>query len=128
MNQGELEVVKQEMARVNIDILGIIELKCTRMGKFNSDDHYIYYCGQESLRRNGVALIVNEKVQNAYFGATSKMIEWFLFFSKPFTTTVIQVYDPTTNAEVERFYEDLQDLLAQFSSVVQSCLTLLDLL
>ena len=65
MNQGKLEVVKQEMARVNIDILGINELKWTGMGEFNSDDHYIYYCGQESLRRNGVALIVNERVQNA---------------------------------------------------------------
>ena len=114
------------MARVNIDILGISELKCTRMGEFNSDDHYIYYCGQESLRRNGVALIVNKKVQNAYFGATSKMIEWFLFFSKPFNITVIQVYDPTTNAEVEWFYEDLQDLLVQFSSVAQLCPTLGD--
>ena len=68
MNQGKLEVVKQEMARVNIDILGIIKLKWTRMGEFNSDDHYIYYCGQESLRRNGVALIVNKKVQNAELG------------------------------------------------------------
>ena len=65
MNQGKLEVVKQEMARVNINILGISELKWTRMGEFNSDDHYIYYCGQESLRRNGVALIVNKRVQNA---------------------------------------------------------------
>ena len=73
MNQGKLEVVKQEMARMNLDNLAISELKWTRMGE--SDNHYIYYCGQESLRRNGVALIVNEKVQNAYFGATSKMIE-----------------------------------------------------
>ena len=114
MNQGKLKVVKQEMARVNIDILGISELKWTRMDEFNPADHYIYYCGQESLRRNGVALIVNEKVQNAYFGATSKMIEWFLFFSKPFTTTVIQVYAPTSNAEefeIEWLYEDWQDLL-----------------
>ena len=62
MNQGKLEVVKQEMARVNIDILGISELRRTRMGEFNSDDHYIYYCGQESLRRNGVAIIVNKIV------------------------------------------------------------------
>ena len=65
MNQGKLEVVRQEMARVNIDILGISELKWTGMDEFNSDDHYIYYCGQESLRRNGVALIVNKKFQNA---------------------------------------------------------------
>ena len=75
MNQGKLKVVKQEMARVNIDILGISELKQTRMGEFNLNGHYVFYCGQESLRRNGVALIVNKKVQNAYFGATSKMIE-----------------------------------------------------
>ena len=68
MNQGKLEVVKQEMARVNIDILAISELKWTGMGKFNSDDHYIYYCGQESLRRNGVALIVNKRVQNVILG------------------------------------------------------------
>ena len=68
MNQGKLEVLKQEMARVNIDILGISELKCTGMSKFNSDDHYIYYCGQESLRRKGVALIVNKRVQNAVLG------------------------------------------------------------
>ena len=72
MNQSKLEVVKQEIARVNINILGISELKWTGMGKFNSDDHYIYYCGQESLRRNGVALIVNKKVQNAYLDAISK--------------------------------------------------------
>ena len=72
MNQGKLEVVKQEMARVNIDILGISELKWTRMGKFNSDDHYIYYCGQESLRRNGVALTVNRRVQNAVPGCNLK--------------------------------------------------------
>ena len=64
MNQGKLEVVKQEMARVNVDILGISELKWTGMGEFNSDDHYIYYCGQESLRRNGVAIMVNKRVQN----------------------------------------------------------------
>ena len=68
MNQGKLEVVKQEMARVNVDILGISELKCTGMGEFNSDDHYIYYCGQESLRRNGVAIIVKRRVQNAVLG------------------------------------------------------------
>ena len=72
MNQGTLEVVKQEMARVNIDILGISELKWTKMGKFNSDDYYIYYCGQESLRRNVVVLIVNERVQTQYFVVISK--------------------------------------------------------
>ena len=75
MNQGKLEVVKQDMARVNVDLLGISELKWTGMGEFNSDDHYIYYCGQEPLRRNGVALIVKKRVQNALFGAISKMTE-----------------------------------------------------
>ena len=72
MNQGKLEVVKQEIARVNIDILGISELKLPGMGKFNSDDHYIYYCGQESLRRNGVAIVVNRRVQNAVPGRNLK--------------------------------------------------------
>jgi len=75
MNQGKLEVVKQEMARVNIDILGISELKWTGMGEFNSDDHYIYYCGQESLRRIGVALIVNKRVEVRYLGTVSNMTE-----------------------------------------------------
>ena len=82
MNQGKLEVVKQQMARVNIDILGISELKWTRMGEFNSDDHYVYYCGQESLRRNGVALIVTKESEMQYLGAISKMTEWSLFISK----------------------------------------------
>ena len=82
MNQGKLEVVKQEMARVNVDMLGISELKWTGMGEFNSDDHYIYYCGQESLRRNGVAIMVNKRVQNAVLDAVSKMTEWSLFVSK----------------------------------------------
>ena len=72
MNQGKLEVVKQEMPRVNVDILGISKLKCTGMGEFNSDDHYIYYCGQEALRRNGVAIMVNKKVQNAVLGCNLK--------------------------------------------------------
>ena len=75
MNQGKLEVVKQEMARVNVEILGISELKCTGMGDFNSEDHYIYYCGQESLRRNGVAIIVNRRVQNSVLGCNLKMTE-----------------------------------------------------
>ena len=116
MNQGKLEVVRQEMARVNVDILGISELKWTGMGEFNSDDHYIYYCGQESLRRNGVAMMVNKRVQNAVLGCNLKndrMISVRLQ-DKPFTITVVQVYAPTSNAEeteVERFYEDLQDLL-----------------
>ena len=109
MNQGKLEVVKQEMAGVNINILGISELKWTGMGEFNSDDHYIYYFGQESLRRNGVAIMVNKRVRNAVL---DRMIS-VRFQGKPFTITVIQVYAPTTNAEeaeVEQFYEDLQDL------------------
>ena len=111
-----MEVVKQEMARVNINVLGISELKWTRMGEFNSDDHYIYYCGQESLRRNEVAIIVNKRVRNAVLGCNLKndrMIS-VRFQGKPFIITVIQVYVPTSNAEeakVERFYEDLQDLL-----------------
>ena len=116
MNQGKLEVVKQEMARVNTNILGISKLKWTRMGEFNSDDHYVYYCGQESLRRNGVAIIVNKRVQNAVLGCNLKnnrMIS-VCFQGKPFNITVIPVYSPTSNAEeaeVEWFYEDLQDLL-----------------
>ena len=82
MNQGKLEVVKQEMARMNIDILGISELKWTGMDEFNSDDHYICYCGQESLRRDGVAIIVNRRIQMQYLDAASKMAEWSLFVSK----------------------------------------------
>ena len=107
-------MVKQEVARVNIDILGISELKWMGMGKFNSDDHYIYYCGQESLKRNGVAIIVNRRVQNAVLGCDLKndrMISLH-FQGKPFTITIIQVYAVTSNAEkaeVEWFYEDLQD-------------------
>ena len=116
MNQGKLEVVKQEMARVNINILGISKLKWTGMGELNSDDRYIYYCGQESLRRNGVAIMVNERVQNAVLGCNLKndrMISVHLQ-GKPFNINIIQVYAPTSNAEeaeVERFYGDLQDLL-----------------
>ena len=116
MNQGKLEVVKQEMARVNVDILGNSELKWTGMGEFNSDDHYIYYCRQESLRRNGVAIMVNKRVLNAVLGCNLKnnrMIS-VCFQGKPFNIMVIQVYAPTSDAEeaeVERFYEGLQDLL-----------------
>ena len=115
MNQGKVEVVKQEIARVNGDILGISELKWTGMGEFNSDDHRIYHCGQESLRRNGVAIMVNKRVRNAVLGCNLKndiMISVFLQ-GKPFNITVIQVYAPTSNAEeteVELFNEDLQDL------------------
>ena len=116
MNQGKLEVVKQEMARVNTDILGISELKWTGMGELNSNDHCIYYCGQESLRRNGVAMMVNKKVQNAVLGCNLKndRIISVHLQGKPFNITVIQVYAPTSNAEeaeVEWFYEDLQNLL-----------------
>ena len=118
MNQGKSEVVKQEMARVNVDISGISELKWTGMGKFNSDDHCIYYCGQESLRRNRVALIVNKRVQNAVLGCkfkNNRMISVH-FQGKPFNITVIQVCAPTSNAkeaEVERCYEHLLELTPQ---------------
>jgi len=116
MNQGKLEMVKQEMARVIVNTLGISELKWTGMGEFNSDGHYIYYCGQESLRRNGVAIIVSKRVQNALHACNLKedrMIS-ILFQDKPFNIMVIQIYALSTNAEeaeVERFYEDLEDLL-----------------
>ena len=115
MNQGKLEVVKQEMAGVNIDILGIRGLKWIGMGEFNSDDHYIYYCGQESLRRNGETIIVN-KSSKCSIGCNLKndrMIS-VLFQGKPFNIMLIQAYAPTSNAEeaeVEQFYEDLQGLL-----------------
>ena len=115
MQQGKLEMVKQEMARVNVDLLGISKLKWTGRGEFNSDDKYIYYCGQESLRGNGVAIIIKKRVQNAVLGCNLKndrMISVH-FQGKPFNITVIQVYAPTSNAkeaEVEWFYEDLQDL------------------
>jgi len=102
MNQGKLEVVKQEMARVNVNILGISELKWTGMGEFNSDDHYIYYCRQESLRRNGVAIMVNKRVRNAVLGRNLKNDRMFSV-----SKTVIQAYAPTSNTEeaaVEWFY------------------------
>ena len=116
MNQGKLEVVKHEMTRVNTDILGISELKWAGMREFNSDDHYIYYCGQESLRKNGIAITVNKRVQNAVLGCNLKNNRMISagFQGKPFNITVIQVYAPTRNAkeaEVEWLYEDLQDLL-----------------
>ena len=116
MNQGKSEVVKQEMARVNIGILGISELKWIRLGELNSDEHYIYYCGQESLRRNEIALIVNRKVQNAVLGCNLKNYRMIsvCFQGKPFNTTVIEVYASTSNAkeaEVEQFYEHLRELL-----------------
>ena len=112
MNQVKLEEVKQENARVNVIILGISQLKWTRMGAFNSDGHYIYYCRQESLRRNGVAIMVNKKVLNAVLGCNLKndrMIS-VRFQGKPFNITVTQVYSPISNteeAEVEQIYEDL---------------------
>ena len=115
------------MARVNINIPGISELKWTGMGEFNSDDHYIYYCGQESLGRNGVAIMVNRRVQNALLGCNLKndrMIS-LRFQGKPFNITVIQVYAPTTNdeeAEVEWFYEDLQDLQELIPKKISSSL------
>ena len=113
MNKGKLEVVKREMARVNVNILGISELKWTGLGEFNPDDHYIYYCGQETLRRNGVAIMVNKRVRNAVPGCTlkkNKMISVH-FQGKPLNIMVIQVYALTSNAEeaeVEWFYEDLK--------------------
>ena len=116
MKKGKLKVITQEMARMNIDILGIGELKWTGMGEFNSDEHYIYYYGHKSLRRNGIVIIVNKRVQNAILGCNLKndRMSSVCFQGKPFNITVIQVYAPTSNAEeteVERFYEDLQDLL-----------------
>ena len=116
MNQGKLEVTKQEMTRVNVNILGISKLKWTGVGEFNSDDHYIYYCGQESLRSNGVAIIVNTRARNAVLGCNLKNDRWISdrFQSKPLSIMVIQVYAPThktEEAEVELFYEDEQDLL-----------------
>ena len=116
MNQGKSDVVKPKMARVNIDILGISELKWTGMGEFNSDDLYSYYCGQESFRRNGAGLVVNKKVQNAALGCSlinGRMI-YVHFQGKPCNITVILVYAPNTtakDAEVDQFYEDIQDLL-----------------
>ena len=101
MNQGKLEVVKQEMARVNVNILAISELKWTGMGEFNLDDHYIYYCGQESLRRNGVDIVVNKRVRSAVLGCNLKnnrMIS-VRFQGRSFSITLIQVYAPTSNAE-----------------------------
>ena len=111
MNKG-----KKEMARVNVDILGISKLKWTGMGEHNSDNHFIYYCGQESLRRNGVAIMVNKRVRNAILGGSlknDKMIS-VCFQGKLFNIAVIQVYaqiSTAEEAEVERLYEDLQDLL-----------------
>ena len=121
MNQGILDVVKQKMARVNIDILGISELKWTGMGEFNSDNHYVY-CRQESLRRNGAGLVVNKRVQNAALGCSlinGRMISVH-FQGKPFNIRVILVYAPNAtakDAEVDRFYEDLQDLLEQTKKI-----------
>ena len=110
MNQGKLEVVKQEMARVKVYILGLSELKWTGMGEFNSDDHYIYYCGQVSLRRNGIAIMVNKRIRNAVLRCSLKnnrMISAH-FQGKPFNIMVIQVYASTSNPEeAELFYEDL---------------------
>ena len=101
MNESKLEVVKEEMARVDIDILGVSKLKWTRIGEFNSDDHYIYYGGQESLRRNEVALIVNKKSKNAVLGCNLKNNRMLSvhFQDKTFNITVIQVYAQTTNAK-----------------------------
>ena len=109
-------MVKQVMSRVNIDILGISEIKWTGMGEFNSDDHYIFYCGQETHRRNGVAFIVNKRFQNAVLQCNLKndRMIYVHFQDKPFNIIVIQVYGPITNAKkaiVEQFYKDFQDIL-----------------
>ena len=118
-----LDVVKQKTLRVNISSLGISELKWTGMGKFNSDDHFIYYCGQESPRRNGVALIVNERVQNAVLGYNLKNDRLISvhFQGKQFNVRVIQVYAPTTNAEeaeVEWFYENVLFITGDWNAKV----------
>ena len=128
MNQGKLEVVKQEMARVNIDILGISKLRWTGMGEFTSDDHYIYFCGQESLRKNGVATIVNIRIKNAVLEYNLKNDRRISvrFQGKPFNIMVIQVYVLTSNAkeaEVEWFYEDLLLQLLSHFSCVRLCAT-----
>ena len=110
INQGKSEVVKQEMGRVNTDILGISELKWTGMGEFNSDDNYIYYCGQESFRRNGVAIMINKRVQNAVLGCNLKNDTRISvhFQGKSINIKEIQVYETTSKeAEVEQFYKDL---------------------
>ena len=116
MNQCKLEVAKQEMARLSVDILRISELKWTGMGEFNSDDHYIYYYGQESLRRNGIAIMVSKRVWNAVLGCNLKndRMNSVRFQDKLFNITVIQVCVPISNAEkveAEQIYKDLQDLL-----------------
>ena len=109
-NQGKLEVVKQEMARLVVNILGISKLKWTGMGEFNSDDHYICYCGQESLRRNGVALIVNKRVQNAVLGCNLKIDRMISvsFQGKSFNISVIQAYAPNSNAEEAEFESSMK--------------------
>ena len=120
MNQGKLEVIKPEMIKVNVNILGISELKGTGMGEFNSDDHYIYYCEREYLRRNGGASMVNKRVLHAVLRCNLKderMIS-VRFQGKPFNITVIQAFAPMRNAEeaeVEWYCEDLQDLLELIS-------------
>ena len=116
MNWGKLEVARQKRARININISGISELKWTGTGKFNLDDHFFYYCGQESFRRNAIAIRVNKKVQKAVLGCdlyNNRMISIY-FQGKPFNITVIQFYASNSNAEeaeVEQIHEDLQDLL-----------------
>ena len=113
MDQVKLEVAKQEMARVNIDILGISELKWTGMGEFNSDDHYIYYCGQESLRSNGETIIVNKSPKcSTWMQSKKQQMISVRFSGKSFSITVIQIYASNAEeVEFEQFYEDLQDLL-----------------
>ena len=117
-NQGKLEVVKQEMARLYINILGVSELKFTGMGEFNSDDHYIYYCGEEYLRRNAVAIIVRKRSEMLGCNLKNDRMISVHFQGKPFNSMVIQVYAPTSNAEeaeVEQFCEDLHPKKMSFS-------------
>ena len=124
MNQGKLEVVKQKMARMNTNNLRISELKLTGMGEFKSDDHYIYYCGQESLRRNGVALIVNKRVRNAVLGCNlinNRMIS-LRFQGKPFNVSVIQVYAPTSNAKELKFNGSMKTYKPSRSNTQKRCL------
>ena len=118
-------MVKQEMSRLTINILGISELRWMGMGEFNSDDHYIYYSGQESLRRNGVTLIVNLRVLNTVLGCNLRSITMIsvYFQGKPSSITVIQVYAPTSNAketEIDWFYEDLQHHLLEITPKMRS--------
>ena len=120
--EGKLEVVKQEMARVNVDILGIRELKWTGMSEFKSVDHYIYYCGQESLRRNGVAITVNKSPKCSTWVQSQKRQNDLCFQGKPFNITVIQVYAPTSNAKELKFNGSMKTYKPSRSNTQKRCL------